>query len=143
MVAGVAGGLSERLGIDALVLRLAFVALAFAAGAGLVLYLLLWLVAGDRTEPAEHVRPRSTSALLQHGFAYDNASRLQRVTDYTTANPYAVGYTYLANSPLLSQIGFTNNGAWRMTTSKSYDFLNRLTSISSVGSGSASLPSFS
>ena len=64
---------------------------------------------------------------------YDSASRLQRVTDYTTANPYSVGYTYLANSPLVGQIGFTNNGSWCMTTTKQYDYLNRLTSISSAG----------
>jgi RHS repeat-associated protein len=45
-------------------------------------------------------------------------------------------YFYLANSPLVSQIGFTNNGAWRMTTTKSYDDLNRLTSIASVSAAS-------
>jgi len=46
-VAGVAGGLSERLGVDPVVVRLAFVVLAFAAGAGVVLYFLLWLVASE------------------------------------------------------------------------------------------------
>jgi RHS repeat-associated protein len=43
---------------------------------------------------------------------------------------------YLANSPLVGQIGFTNNGAWRMTTTKAYNSLNRLTEISSAPSGS-------
>jgi hypothetical protein len=38
---------------------------------------------------------------------------------------------------LVSQIEFTNNGAWRMTTTKAYDSLNRLTEISSVPSGDA------
>jgi hypothetical protein len=33
---------------------------------------------------------------------------------------------FLANRPLAGQIGFTNGGAWRMTTSKQYDPLNRL-----------------
>jgi hypothetical protein len=42
----------------------------------------------------------------------------------------------------VSQIGFTNNGAWRMTTTKAYDSLNRLTEISSAPSGDA-LVSFS
>jgi RHS repeat-associated protein len=46
------------------------------------------------------------------------------------------GYFYLANSPLVGQIGFTNNGAWRMTTTKAYDSLNRLTEISCAPSGS-------
>ncbi len=41
-------------------------------------------------------------------------------------------YTYLANSPLVSQIAFKQNATTRMTTTKVYDFLNRLKSISSV-----------
>ena len=39
-------------------------------------------------------------------------------------------YSYLANSPLVSQIAFQQNGTNRMTTTKSYDNLNRLTQIS-------------
>ena len=42
-MAGVAAGLAAHLGIDALLVRLAFVALTVAGGAGLVLYLLAWL----------------------------------------------------------------------------------------------------
>jgi YD repeat-containing protein len=38
----------------------------------------------------------------------------------------------LANSPLVSQIVFATNGMTRMTTSKTYDNLNRLTAISSL-----------
>ena len=47
-------------------------------------------------------------------------------------------YSYLANSPLVSQITFKSNTVTRMTTSKQYDYLNRLTAISS--SGSAGVP---
>jgi signal transduction histidine kinase len=47
VVAGVAGGLGERLGVDPVVIRLAFVVLAFAGGAGLLLYLFAWLVAAE------------------------------------------------------------------------------------------------
>jgi RHS repeat-associated protein len=39
----------------------------------------------------------------------------------------------------VSQIWFTNNGALRMTTSKYFDFLNRLTQISSVPSASSAV----
>lgn len=49
-------------------------------------------------------------------------------------------YTYLANSPLVSQITFRSNSATQMTTTKSYDFLNRLTQISSVPSGTGVPP---
>ena len=47
-------------------------------------------------------------------------------------------YTYLANSPLMGQIVFANSGAVRMTTTKQYDYLNRLTGISSSSSLSSS-----
>jgi RHS repeat-associated protein len=72
-----------------------------------------------------------TSTLVQYG--YDNASRLQNVTNGTAK----VTYTYLANSPLVSQISFTNSGTQRMVTTKTYDFLNRLTSISSAPSAAS------
>ncbi len=46
-------------------------------------------------------------------------------------------YSYLANSPLVDHITFASNATTVMTTSNSYDFLNRLTAISSVSSGSS------
>jgi YD repeat-containing protein len=46
------------------------------------------------------------------------------------------------NSPLVGQILFTNSGALRMTTTKQYDLLNRLLSVSSSPSA-ASAVSFS
>ncbi len=65
------------------------------------------------------VLQQSSNPIIQQSFAFDAASRLKQVTDYTTANnAYSVGYTYLANSPLVGQIAFTNNGSWRMMTSK-------------------------
>jgi signal transduction histidine kinase/phage shock protein PspC (stress-responsive transcriptional regulator) len=42
IMAGVAGGLAERLGVDPVIVRLAFVVLSFAAGAGVVAYLVCW-----------------------------------------------------------------------------------------------------
>jgi YD repeat-containing protein len=70
------------------------------------------------------------STLIQ--FGYDNASRLLLVTNgLSTAT-----YTYLANSPLVGQITFKSNSVTSMTTGKTYDYLNRLTGISSVGTAS-------
>jgi RHS repeat-associated protein len=79
----------------------------------------------------------SSAPLLQDSYTYDAASRLQKVSDGVNSG----AYSYLANSPLVSQIAFTNNGALRMTTSKSYDNLNRLTSISSSNATPAVLDS--
>jgi signal transduction histidine kinase len=52
MIAGVAGGIGGRLGIDPTIIRLAFAVLAFAGGVGIVLYLLGWLFGSEpRPEP--------------------------------------------------------------------------------------------
>jgi phage shock protein PspC (stress-responsive transcriptional regulator) len=44
MLGGVGGGLAEYSGIDPLLWRVGFVALAFAGGSGVLVYLLLWLL---------------------------------------------------------------------------------------------------
>jgi phage shock protein PspC (stress-responsive transcriptional regulator) len=44
VIGGVSGGLAEYSGIDALLWRVGFVALALAGGSGVVVYLLLWLL---------------------------------------------------------------------------------------------------
>ena len=58
---------------------------------------------------------------------------MQTVTD---ASNNSVANTYLANSPLVGQIDFAQSGNVRMTTTRQYDYLNRLTSISSSPSNS-------
>ncbi|NMC81661.1 MAG: RHS repeat-associated core domain-containing protein, partial [Armatimonadetes bacterium] len=78
-------------------------------------------------------RTNVATAGVSTGYRYDGASRLSRVLDGANA----VGYSYVANSPLLGQIAFTNNGVQRMVTTKTYDYVNRLTAISSVPSGSS------
>ncbi|MFH1751115.1 MAG: PspC domain-containing protein [Candidatus Micrarchaeota archaeon] len=44
MVGGVCGGMGKYFGIDSNLVRLAFVLLAFAGGAGIILYLAAWLL---------------------------------------------------------------------------------------------------
>jgi len=66
---------------------------------------------------------------LNHSFGYDSQSgRLQTVSDGT----HSATYSYLANSPLVGQIIYKQNSTARMTTTKQYDKLNRLLSISSA-----------
>jgi phage shock protein PspC (stress-responsive transcriptional regulator) len=64
LIAGVAGGLARRLGVDAVLLRIAFVVLAFAGGTGLFLYLLAWLLVPVDTAPAP-TAPRRAASLQQ------------------------------------------------------------------------------
>ena len=78
-----------------------------------------------------------SSQLLSATYGYDNASRLASVTD---GNNNSATYSYLANSPLVSQITFKQSGLTRMTTTKQWDYLNRLTQISSAPSAAYTSP---
>lgn len=60
VLAGVAGGVGRRLGIDPLILRLLLVVLAFFGGAGILLYAVGWLLL-----PLDDGRGRS---LIENGF---------------------------------------------------------------------------
>ena len=71
-------------------------------------------------------------------YAYDLAGRLATGAD----GVYSATYSYVANSPLINDIIFKSNTAVRLTTTKTYDRLNRLIAISSAPSAS-SVMSFS
>jgi hypothetical protein len=76
------------------------------------------------------------AAIYSVGYTYDPASRLLTVT----SGDLSATYSYLANSPLVGQIVFQSNGQTRMTTTKSSDYLNRLTAITTVGGASSTSP---
>jgi phage shock protein PspC (stress-responsive transcriptional regulator) len=58
--AGVAGGLGEYFSVDPVILRVLFVVLTVAGGAGLVAYIALWLVAPIEGVPTRDLTPRET-----------------------------------------------------------------------------------
>ncbi len=62
MVAGVCSGLAHYFQVDPLWIRLAFVALTFAGGAGIILYLILWVL----------MPPAGTGALDSRGLAHEH-----------------------------------------------------------------------
>jgi phage shock protein PspC (stress-responsive transcriptional regulator) len=49
MIAGVCGGIAEYLGVDPTLVRLIWVAVSLMGGAGILLYLIMWVVM-----PLEH-----------------------------------------------------------------------------------------
>ena len=53
---------------------------------------------------------------------------------------YSASYTYLANSPLVSQISLKQNTTSRMVVSRQFDYLDRLLQVSSVPQGVNQLP---
>ena len=58
MLGGVSGGLAEYSGIDVVLWRVGFVALTLAGGAGILLYLLLWvLMPSGPLRPGDEPRP--------------------------------------------------------------------------------------
>jgi phage shock protein C len=63
MIGGVCGGLGAYLGIDATVVRLFFVLLAFGNGIGMPIYLLLWIV----MPPADLEKDTSFSSTVRTG----------------------------------------------------------------------------
>ena len=65
------------------------------------------------------------------GYTHDAAGRLWTVTENTSIATYG----YVPDSMLVQQVGFTHSSTPRLTTTRGYDVLNRLESISSTGSG--------
>src|SRR3954464_1706806 len=57
MIGGVCGGLTEYSGIDPLLWRVGVVALTFAGGSGVLVYLLLWLLMPHGDAPADSRAP--------------------------------------------------------------------------------------
>ena len=57
-VAGVCGGLAEYFNVDPTLIRVLFIVLAVCGGAGLVLYLAMWIVVPDASK-ASHADPPS------------------------------------------------------------------------------------
>jgi signal transduction histidine kinase/phage shock protein PspC (stress-responsive transcriptional regulator) len=70
VLAGVAGGLAERFGVDPVLVRVGLVVLASAAGAGIVLYLLGWVLSSEPAPDAPPPRrPRPASLVQSIAFA--------------------------------------------------------------------------
>jgi YD repeat-containing protein len=69
-------------------------------------------------------------------YGYDNAGQLWTVTDDTLNSTYS----YLANSRLISQIMHRQSSRVRMTETRQYDLLNRLTSLATVPAAAGQLP---
>jgi signal transduction histidine kinase len=72
LVAGVAAGIARRLGIDPIIVRVAFVATSVAGGAGLAVYVLAWALmpaAEHAQTPVERIADRRDTWLVLAGTA--------------------------------------------------------------------------
>ncbi|HAB17653.1 MAG TPA: RHS repeat-associated core domain-containing protein [Verrucomicrobiota bacterium] len=73
-----------------------------------------------------------TQTLASVTYGYDTAGRLATAGDGT----YSATYGYLANSALPGTLTFKHLTTTRMTTTRSFDFLNRLYQVKSMPAGS-------
>ena len=65
MIAGVAAGIGAFLGIDPLVVRLLFVLLVFAGGAGVLIYIVLWLLVPPAKTHSDHLQMQGRAVTVE------------------------------------------------------------------------------
>jgi RHS repeat-associated protein len=76
-------------------------------------------------------RTNNSTVGITNSFFYDKASRLSVVSN----GLQKAEYTYLANSPFVQDVVFKHNNRAVMATTRTFDNLNRLTSIGSQSAG--------
>lgn len=107
IIGGVCGGLAVYLGVNANLIRLAFVLLAFASGMGLVLYILLLFI-----------MPRESAAVAELGWHKNLDDLSESIStgvqkarqDPSGRNLAAVFLIGLGGYFLLTQLGLLNGG---------------------------------
>ena len=68
LFSGVAGGIGERLGVDPVIVRIAFVVLSYSGAVGVVAYLAAWSISLDPRDPrAPRPREKSVSQAVAFG----------------------------------------------------------------------------
>lgn len=66
MVAGVASGLAAYFRVDPLIIRLIFVLLTFGGGAGIFVYVLLWILVPEAKTPSERLQMRGKAVTVDN-----------------------------------------------------------------------------
>jgi phage shock protein C len=102
MIAGVCGGLAAYLGVDPVLVRLAFVILILASGIGLAIYAILWLVVPTPSRAQPEIR------LVDE--TYEDPSALK--TRFSPAATVGVLLILFGAFFLLSQMGGVPGFIW-------------------------------
>lgn len=64
MIAGVCSGLGHYFGIDPIIFRILFIASIFAGGAGLIAYIILWLVIPEAKTPSQKLSMKGSAVTI-------------------------------------------------------------------------------
>ena len=103
MIAGVCGGLAAYLGVDPVLVRLAFVILLLASGVGLGIYVILWLVIPTPSRMNPEIR------IMSSDFEEDPSTYKTRFSPAATVGVILILFGAFF---LLSQIGGMPNFLW-------------------------------
>jgi len=103
MIAGVCGGLAAYLGIDPVLVRLAFVILLLASGIGLAIYIILWIIMPAASQVPAEIKILSESSENDPS-VYKNR--------FSPAATIGVILILLGAFFLLNQMGWVPNILW-------------------------------
>lgn len=91
LISGVAGGLGARLGVDPVVVRIAFVLLSYAGAAGVLAYLAAWSASVDPRDPrAAPARDRSPTQAAAFGSIVVGATLVFRSAGLWFGDPVGI-----------------------------------------------------
>ncbi len=90
MVAGVCGGLADYFDLDPILVRIGFIMLAFMNGAGIVVYIVLWLIVPERNKPNSKKLPTTAtqSSPVAHLIGDVKESTEHAVEEITREHPW-------------------------------------------------------
>ncbi|HXA62028.1 MAG TPA: PspC domain-containing protein [Streptosporangiaceae bacterium] len=113
LVAGVCAGLAQHLGLEVVIVRLAFVLTLVADGIGLAAYLAFWVLVPQRYEPH---RGRDWIQVLSYGALTVGASLLTASADAAQAALWPVVVVGLGGAILWQQASGDQRQRWMRTT---------------------------
>lgn len=105
IIAGVCGGIATYLGIDSVLIRLAFLILLFASGIGLPIYFILWII----MPTTDHGEVNNTDTIKQN---LDEMGERLYTSVGKVGQPQTVGILLVIIGAffLFSKMGFVHSG---------------------------------
>jgi signal transduction histidine kinase/phage shock protein PspC (stress-responsive transcriptional regulator) len=116
LLAGVAGGLGERLGIDPVLVRIAFILLAYCGAVGVLAYVIAWSVSLDPKDPhAPRPREPASQQEIAFGLLALGVVLLLRETGLWFGNAIGVPLIICAAGAGVVYVGTSRDGRPRWT----------------------------
>jgi signal transduction histidine kinase len=127
MVAGVAGGLSDHLGIDVLFLRIGFVASIALGGLGILLYAAFWVVVpeGSDEQPAAHDRSSSRVQLVAYAALAAGMLLLAQLIGFGASLLWPAVAMVTGAAILWRQADESSRSRWRTVAGRQRDAFNQ------------------